>query len=103
MSSPSATGSARDILRVRDLSTRFFTEEGQVNAVEGVSFDVRDGEVYGIVGESGSGKSVTALSVIDLVASPGRVTSGEVWYRNRELAEEFGDDRPEAVDGEFVE
>ncbi|WP_135828211.1 ABC transporter ATP-binding protein [Halorussus halobius] len=92
---------ARDLLRVRDLSTRFFTEEGQVNAVESVDFDVRDGEVFGIVGESGSGKSVTALSVVDLVESPGRVTSGEVWYRNPDLAEEVDD--PEAVDGDFVD
>jgi len=95
--------SQRDVLRIRDLSTRFFTEKGQVNAVEGVSFDVRDGEVYGIVGESGSGKSVTALSIVDLVATPGRITSGEVWYRNADLVEEFAYDRPEAVDGEFVD
>jgi peptide/nickel transport system ATP-binding protein len=88
-----------DLLRVRDLSTRFFTEEGQVNAVESVSFDVRDGEILGIVGESGSGKSVTALSLIDLVESPGEVTSGEVWYRNPDLAEEF----PDAADGEFAD
>ncbi|UPV74931.1 ABC transporter ATP-binding protein [Halorussus limi] len=94
---------ADDLLRVRDLSTRFFTEDGQVNAVESVDFDVRDGEVFGIVGESGSGKSVTALSVIDLVESPGRITSGEVWYRNADLADEVRDDAPEAVDGEFVD
>ncbi|WP_158056101.1 ABC transporter ATP-binding protein [Halorussus halophilus] len=94
---------AEDLLRVRDLSTRFFTEEGQVNAVEQVSFDVRDGEVFGIVGESGSGKSVTALSVIDLVESPGRVTNGEVWYRNSDLAEELRGDTPDAVDGDFVD
>ncbi|MFC4447800.1 ABC transporter ATP-binding protein [Halorussus aquaticus] len=94
---------ADDLLRVRDLSTRFFTEDGQVNAVESVDFDVRDGEVFGIVGESGSGKSVTALSVIDLVESPGRITSGEVWYRNADLADEVRDDTPEAVDGEFVD
>ncbi|MWG35935.1 ABC transporter ATP-binding protein [Halomarina oriensis] len=93
------TDSRSDLLRVRDLSTRFFTEEGQVNAVESVSFDVRDGEILGIVGESGSGKSVTALSLIDLVESPGRVTSGQVWYRNPDLAEEF----PDAADGEFVD
>jgi peptide/nickel transport system ATP-binding protein len=94
---------ARDLLRVRDLSTRFFTQEGQVNAVESVDFDVRDGEVFGIVGESGSGKSVTALSVIDLVETPGRITSGEVWYRNPDLADEVREDRPEAVDGDFVD
>jgi peptide/nickel transport system ATP-binding protein len=91
------------ILRVRDLATRFFTEEGQVNAVDGVSFDVRDGEIFGIVGESGSGKSVTALSVLDLIESPGRITNGEVWYRNDELAEEFHDSQPDAVDGDFVD
>jgi peptide/nickel transport system ATP-binding protein len=93
----------RDLLRVRDLSTRFFTEDGQVNAVESVDFDVRDGEVFGIVGESGSGKSVTALSVIDLVESPGRITSGEVWYRNADLTEEMREDRPEAADGDYVD
>jgi peptide/nickel transport system ATP-binding protein len=99
-----ATVSADEaILRVRDLKTRFFTEEGQVNAVDGVSFDVRDGEVFGIVGESGSGKSVTALSVIDLIESPGRITGGEVWYRNENLADEFRDGRPQAVDGDFVD
>ncbi|ESP87792.1 ABC transporter ATP-binding protein [Candidatus Halobonum tyrrellensis] len=96
-------GSPDDVLRVRNLTTRFFTEEGQVNAVEGVDFDVRDGEVFGIVGESGSGKSVTALSVIDLVESPGRITDGEVWYREPDLAAEFEDDVPAAVDGEFVD
>jgi len=96
-------GHADDVLRVRDLSTRFFTEEGQVNAVESVDFSVRDGEVFGIVGESGSGKSVTALSLIDLVDSPGRITGGEVWYRDADLADEFREDRPDAVDGEFVD
>ena len=94
---------ADDLLRVRDLSTRFFTEEGQVNAVEGVSFTVRENEILGIVGESGSGKSVTALSVVDLVESPGRVTDGEVWYRNSDLAEEFRDGRPGVVDGDYVD
>ena len=96
-------GHSDDVLRVRNLSTRFFTEEGQINAVESVDFAVRDGEVFGIVGESGSGKSVTALSLIDLVDSPGRVTSGEVWYRDADLADEFRDEMPEAVDGDFVD
>ncbi|WP_313691055.1 ABC transporter ATP-binding protein [Halorarum halobium] len=96
-------GHPDDVLRVRNLSTRFFTSDGQVNAVESVDFDVRDGEVFGIVGESGSGKSVTALSVVDLVDSPGRITQGEVWYRDADLAAAFEDDRSEAVDGEFVD
>jgi peptide/nickel transport system ATP-binding protein len=94
---------ARDILRVEDLSTRFFTEDGQVNAVESVSFDVKENEILGIVGESGSGKSVTALSVIDLVESPGRITSGRVWFRKPNLADEFREKRPDAVDGDFVD
>jgi len=94
---------SRDLLRVRDLTTRFFTQEGQVNAVERVSFDVREGEVLGIVGESGSGKSVTALSMVDLVEDPGRIVEGEIHYRNAELAEAAREDTPEAVDGEFVD
>jgi peptide/nickel transport system ATP-binding protein len=94
---------ADEILRVRNLTTRFFTEEGQVNAVESVDFDVRDGEVFGIVGESGSGKSVTALSLIDLVETPGRIVEGEVWYRNADLADEHRKGHPEAVDGEFID
>ena len=93
----------REVLKARGLTTRFFTDEGQVNAVESVSFDVRAGEIFGIVGESGSGKSVTALSVLDLVESPGRVVDGELWYRNEALADEMGSKRPEAVDGEFVD
>jgi peptide/nickel transport system ATP-binding protein len=101
--SETTTATATEVLRVRDLRTRFFTEEGQINAVEGVSFDVRDGEVFGIVGESGSGKSVTALSVLDLIESPGRITGGEVWYRNADLADEFRASDPDAVDGDFVD
>jgi peptide/nickel transport system ATP-binding protein len=92
-----------DLLRVRDLQTRFFTQEGQVNAVDGVSFEVREGEVFGVVGESGSGKSVTALSLIDLVEDPGRVTGGEIWLRDADLAADVRADRPDAVDGSFVD
>ena len=92
-----------DVLRVRGLTTRFFTAKGQINAVEGVSFDLRGGEVFGIVGESGSGKSVTGRSVIDLVDSPGRIVDGEVWYRDPDLAAAFADDADVAVDGEFVD
>ena len=92
-----------DLLRVEDLRTRFFTKAGQVNAVEGVSFTVEEGEVFGIVGESGSGKSVTALSLLDLIDSPGQITDGELWYRNAELAENVSANQPDAVDGEYVE
>ncbi len=92
-----------DILRVENLSTRFFTESGQVNAVEDVSFSIESGEVFGIVGESGSGKSVTALSLIDLVENPGRVTSGEIWFRAPDTADRVRAETPAAVDGDMVD
>ena len=72
------TKSSEPVLRVRDLSTRFYASFGVVNAVDGVSFDLYPGETLGIVGESGSGKSVTALSILRLVPVPGRVVSGTV-------------------------
>ncbi len=90
------------ILRIEGLETRFFTEEGQVNAVESVDMEIADGEVFGVVGESGSGKSVTALSLLGMVESPGRVTGGEIWYRNADLASTIVEDTPEAVDGDYV-
>jgi peptide/nickel transport system ATP-binding protein len=94
---------SEEILRVEELSTRFFTREGQINAVEGLDLTIERGEVFGIVGESGSGKSVTALSIMDLVESPGEITDGSIEYRNRDLAEDLRDEHPEAVDGEFVD
>ncbi|MGM0592734.1 MAG: ATP-binding cassette domain-containing protein, partial [Halobacteriota archaeon] len=93
----------RDVLRVRGLTTRFFTAEGQINAVENVSFDLRDREVFGVVGESGSGKSVTGLSIVDLVESPGRVVDGEIWFRNTDLATRFDGTDGVATDGDFVD
>ena len=91
------------ILRVDGLCTRFFTKTGQINAVESLSFDVAEREVFGIVGESGSGKSVTARSLIGLIESPGRITDGSIEYRNAELADELRDQYPDAVDGAFVD
>jgi len=95
--------SEKPLLRVEGLKTRFFTEEGQVNAVDGIDLSINDSEVFGIVGESGSGKSVTALSVLGLIESPGRITDGHVWYRSPELVESIGADEPSAVDGEYVD
>jgi oligopeptide/dipeptide ABC transporter ATP-binding protein len=67
------------LLRVTDLRTHFFTEEGVVKAVDGISFEVGRGEVLGIVGESGSGKSVASLSLLRLIPDPpGRIVSGEM-------------------------
>ncbi|MFC7072943.1 ABC transporter ATP-binding protein [Halovenus rubra] len=93
----------KPILRISDLSTRFFTKSGQVNAVESLSMSIDDGEVFGIVGESGSGKSVTARSLIRLIESPGKITAGKIEYRNAEVADEIEDSNPEAVDGDYVD
>ncbi|MDR1943331.1 MAG: ABC transporter ATP-binding protein [Synergistaceae bacterium] len=74
-----------ELLRVRNLRTSFNTKQGLVRAVDGVSFEASRGETLGIVGESGCGKSVTALSIMRLVSAPGRVESGEILYRGRDL------------------
>ncbi|MHB8571395.1 MAG: ABC transporter ATP-binding protein [Candidatus Dormibacteria bacterium] len=73
------------VLQVRDLVTSFYTDDGVVHAVDGVSFDVFPGETLGIVGESGCGKSVTALSIMGLVPEPGRIVSGRVMLKGEDL------------------
>ncbi len=69
------------LLSVKDLHTSFFTDNGEVQAVNGVSFNLDAGKVLGIVGESGSGKSVTAYSVMQILAETGKITQGEVLYK----------------------
>ncbi len=74
------------LLQVKNLTTRFRTERGTVNAVDGVSFDLAAGETLAIVGESGSGKSVTALSLLRLIPSPaGKIESGEIVLEGEDL------------------
>lgn len=73
------------ILDVRDLTTRFYTEEGVVHAVDGISFKIYRGEVLGFVGETGCGKSVTALSILRLIQSPGKIIKGSVNFLNEDL------------------
>jgi oligopeptide transport system ATP-binding protein len=74
------------LLEVRDLHTEFRTGAGIVRAVDGVSYNVEEGETVAIVGESGSGKSVSALSILRLIPDPpGRITRGEVLFRGRDL------------------
>lgn len=76
----------RDILlEVKDLRSYFYTYEGIVRAVDGVSFCIREGERFGLVGETGCGKSVTALSVMGLLEPPGRIVSGEVLFKGMNL------------------
>src|SRR5215472_6614196 len=79
------------LLSVRDLKVVFELEEGTVRAVDGVSFDVRPGQVVGIVGESGCGKSVTMKAILQLIEPPGRITRGEILYRQNEA-------RPRMID-----
>lgn len=79
------TNDRDEILRVTDLKTAFFTGKSQLNAVDGVSFSVRKGEIFGIVGESGSGKTVTSLSILRLVQPPGRIVSGSILFEGKDL------------------
>ena len=74
-----------ELLRVTDLHTEFPTDDGLVKAVDGVSFSVDEGETLAIVGESGCGKSVTAFSVMRLLQPPGRIASGSIMFRGRDL------------------
>ncbi len=73
------------LLEVRDLHTSFFTDAGEVKAVNGISFDLERGKVLGIVGESGSGKSVTAYSVMQILAGTGKIVSGSIKLDGQEL------------------
>ncbi len=76
----------RELLRVSELETTFFTDDGPVQAVDGVSFSLYEGEILGVVGESGCGKSVTSLSIMGLVPSPpGKITGGEIVYKEQDL------------------
>jgi len=78
--------SKKTILNVSGLKTYFFTSEGVIKAVDGVDFEVKKGEVLSLVGESGSGKSVTALSIVRLVASPpGQTLDGKIEFMGRDL------------------
>ncbi|MDQ3541675.1 MAG: ABC transporter ATP-binding protein [Chloroflexota bacterium] len=73
------------LLRVEDLQTHFATEDGVLEAVAGISYDVSAGEALGIVGESAAGKSVQALSLLRLVNPPGRISGGAVYYKGKDL------------------
>ena len=73
------------LLEVNDLHTSFFTDAGEVKAVNGVSFFLERGKVLGIVGESGSGKSVTAYSIMQILAGTGKITSGSIKFEGQEL------------------
>ena len=81
---PSATGAA-PLLSVRGLKTQFFTEEGVAPAVDGIDLEIAPGQTLGLVGESGCGKSVTGLSLLRLVAPPGRIVAGEILFNGENI------------------
>jgi oligopeptide/dipeptide ABC transporter ATP-binding protein len=96
-----------ELLAIEGLRTHFFTQDGVVKAVDGVSFAIRHGETMGVVGESGCGKSITALSVMRLIERPGRIIEGSVRFANRDLLalsdEEMRDVRGNAISMIFQE
>ena len=73
------------LLEVKDLATYFYTPEGVVKAVDGITYDLEEGETLGLVGESGCGKSVSALSIMRLIQRPGRNVAGEVNFNGQDL------------------
>jgi oligopeptide/dipeptide ABC transporter ATP-binding protein len=90
------------LLEVNDLSTHFFTRDGVVRAVDGITFAVEKGKTLGIVGESGCGKSVTALSIMGLIPQPpAKIVSGEVLFEGRDLTK-LSEHRLEDVRGREI-
>ncbi|MDE0114119.1 MAG: ABC transporter ATP-binding protein [Albidovulum sp.] len=85
-------GTGEQVLEVIDLETRFFTLTGVINAVRGVTFSLGKNEILGIVGESGSGKSITCLSAMRLVPTPGRITGGKVLIDGQDIMLESEED-----------
>ncbi|MDX2039820.1 MAG: ABC transporter ATP-binding protein [Acidobacteriota bacterium] len=89
------------LLEVKNLKTYFATRRGEVRSVDDVSFTVKHGETLSLVGESGCGKSVTALSIMRLVASPGRVVGGEILFEDRDLLK-LGEEEMRAIRGDDI-
>jgi oligopeptide transport system ATP-binding protein len=90
------------LLEVKNLTTKFYTQDGVVNAVNGVSFHVDEGETLGIVGESGCGKSISVLSIMRLIPMPpGKITDGEVVFQGRDLLK-INDDEMRQIRGNKI-
>jgi oligopeptide transport system ATP-binding protein len=87
------------LMQVKDLTTRFYTEDGTVFAVNGISYDLHEGETLGIVGESGCGKSVHALSIMRLIPQPpGKIVDGHVIFKGQDILQ-FSDDEMRKIRG----
>ena len=78
---------AQPLLAISDLHVSFFTEHGEVRAVRGIDLEIQPGQTLALVGESGCGKSATALSIMRLIESPGRIVNGSLMYNGRDLAQ----------------
>ncbi len=89
------------LLEVKDLRTSFFTDAGEVKAVNGVSFNLDEGKVLGIVGESGSGKSVTAYSIMQILAGTGKIIGGSIKFRGEELVNS-GEEKMKTIRGNKI-
>jgi len=79
----------KDLVRIRDLTVRFYTYEGVVHAIDDLDLDIRQGETLGIVGETGSGKTMTALSILRLIPYPGKIESGSIVFYDRDSGGEL--------------
>ncbi|MEM3267522.1 MAG: ATP-binding cassette domain-containing protein, partial [Conexivisphaerales archaeon] len=75
----------RELLKVDNLQTYFFTEAGVVRALDGISISVKEGTIHGLVGESGSGKTVAALSIMRIVPRPGRIIGGKILFDGTDM------------------
>ena len=89
------------LLKVRNLHTKFFTDDGVIDAVDDVSFEIAEREVLGLVGESGCGKSVTSLSLMRLVSPPGRITEGQIFWKGNDLLK-YSDSQIRAIRGNDI-
>jgi peptide/nickel transport system ATP-binding protein len=97
----------KDLIRIRDLSVRFYTYEGVVHAIDDLDLDIRQGETLGIVGETGSGKTMTALAILRLIPRPGRIESGSIAFFDRDTGGELEllrltEDRMRAIRGNKI-
>jgi peptide/nickel transport system ATP-binding protein len=96
-----------DLIKIRDLSVRFYTYEGVVHAIDDLDLDIRQGETLGIVGETGSGKSMTALAILRLIPYPGKIESGSIVFYDRDSGSELEllklkEDRMRAIRGNKI-
>jgi len=90
------------LLSIRDLKVSFFTDEGQVKAVDGVTYDIAAGKTLAVVGESGCGKSVTALAILRLVPDPpGKITQGQIAFQGKNLLE-FNEKQMRSIRGNEI-